>query len=212
MGAPESSVSLENALDAALAKVVAEGFDGPPVPVEPAGEPETGVPPDAPVAAQPDPPEDEPEGETLPAGQAARAVNIGLLADLAVGRMSPAQAAQATGLTQAQLQSDLALALKEVDPKEIARAMGLQAAEQQLTSGAIYGVVLADLVGDMLAGRLKSEHKLDLAKLLAKVGRIEPKDEKGAALGSGFQLNIVFGGEPKPVVIEATQPAVEESA
>ena len=89
-------------------------------------------------------------------------------------------------------------------PEEIAKAMGLQAAEQQLKSGALYGAVLADLVADMAAGRLKPEHKLDLARLLSKVGRVEPREEKGVVAGGGFTLNINLGAGEKPVVIEAS--------
>jgi hypothetical protein len=114
------------------------------------------------------------------------------------------EAAQAAGVTTDQIQSALATALHEVDPREIAKALGLQAAEQQLKSGALYGAVLHDLVLDMQSGRLKPDLKIELAKLLARVGRIEPKEDKGTAVGQGFVLNINLGAAgPTPVTINA---------
>lgn len=195
----DSKPSDIDVLDAALDAVVHQRW-GPPSP------------PDAPVAvpSTPEPrviltadPEDGVDDRLVP-GEAARHVDIGLLVDMATGAKTVDQAARASGLTQAQLQADFAVALKTIDPREIARAMGVQTAEQQLKSGAYYGVVLADLVGDLVSGRLRPEHKLDLAKLLARVGRVEPKEDKGVAAGSGFVLNIVLpGGEPKPIVVQA---------
>jgi hypothetical protein len=127
-----------------------------------------------------------------------------MLSDLAAGRTTPLEAAEHAGVTTGQLQASLAVALREVPPDEIAKAMGLQAAEQQLKSGAIYGAVLADLVADMAAGRLKPEVKIELAKLLAKVGRIEPKEAKDAGTGGGFILNISVGAAPaQPITIES---------
>lgn len=130
--------------------------------------------------------------------------NLGILSDLAAGRITTEDAAQAAGVTTTQVQSALATALREVDPREILKALGLQAAEQQLKSGALYGAVLHDLVRDMATGRLKPEHKLELAKLLAKVGRIEPKEDKSVGAGSGFTLNISMGqAAPQQVIIDA---------
>ena len=175
-----------DALDSALGAIVAQGWedgptepDYPPVPVR-----------------EPDPPAPVPEGER-------GMMDIGLLADLAAGRKTADEAARFAGVSVDEIQASLAVALREVPPEEIAKAMGLQAAEQQLKSGAIYGAVLADLVADMAEGRLKPEHKLDLARLLSRVGRIEPKEEKGAGVGGGFRLNIVIGGDTPPVIVEA---------
>lgn len=129
-------------------------------------------------------------------------MDIGLLTDLATGKKGAVAAAQAAGVTPQQLQSSLAIALREVPPEEIAKALGLQAAEQQLKSGALYGAVLADLVGDMALGRLKPEVKVELAKLLARIGRVEPKEAKDASTSS-FVLNISMGAAAQPVTIEA---------
>lgn len=142
------------------------------------------------------PPEtdEEPRGALL---------NIGLLTDLATGRKSALDAAEAAGITPAEVQTQLATALRDVDPKEIAKALALQAGEQQLKSGAIYGVVLHELVTDMMQNRLTPSLKIELAKLLANVGKIMPKEDKTVAAGSGFTLNISMGASPQPVTIEA---------
>lgn len=133
-----------------------------------------------------------------------RVLDIGLLTDLATGRKSAIEAARAAGVTPERMQSQLAVALREIPPEEIAKALGIQAAEQQLKSGALYGAVLSALVNDMLSGRMKPSDKLELAKLLARVGRVEPKDEKGVGAGGGFVLNIQLGNnDPKPITIEA---------
>lgn len=145
--------------------------------------------------------DDDEDERAVPAQRAV--MDVGLLADLAAGRKTAVQAAQFAGVTVDQVQSSLALALREVPPEEIAKAMGLQAAEQQLKSGAIYGVILADLMADMAQGRLKPDVKIELAKLLARVGRIEPKEDKGAGAGSGFILNINLGAGREPVTIDA---------
>lgn len=129
--------------------------------------------------------------------------NVGALADLASGRMTPDQVASQMGVELGQLQSELAVALRDMDPKDIAKAMGLQAAEQQLKSGAVYGAILADLVADIAAGRLKPDQKIELAKMLAKVGRIEPKEDRGAVAGQGFVLNISMGTAPQPITIDS---------
>ena len=150
-----------------------------------------------PVPVREEPPAATPEGDR-------GVMDIGLLADLAAGRKTAVEAARFAGVSVDEIQSSLATALREVPPEEIAKAMGLQAAEQQLKSGALYGAVLADLVADMAAGRLKPEHKLEMAKLLARVGRVEPKEEKGAGVGGGFRLNIVIGGDTPPVIVEAS--------
>lgn len=128
-------------------------------------------------------------------------MDIGLLTDLATGRPGAFAAAEAAGFTQEDLQSSLALALRDTPPAEIAKALGLQAAEQQLKSGALYGAVLAALVNDMATGRMRAETKIELAKMLAKVGRLEPKEEKLAA-GGGFTLNISMGSSPQPIIID----------
>lgn len=142
------------------------------------------------------------EGDETPELPVSRQVmDIGLLTDLASGRRSAIEVAESAGVSGEQLQSALAVALREVPPEEIAKAMGLQAAEQQLKSGALYGAVLADLIGDMVAGRLKAEVKLDLAKLLARVGRVEPVQDKGAMPGSGFILNINMSAAPEKTIV-----------
>lgn len=131
-------------------------------------------------------------------------LGMGALVDLASGRRSATDVAAQVGVTDAQLHSQLATALREVPPEEIAKAMGLQAAEQQLKSGAVYGAVLADLVQDMLNNRLKPEVKIDLAKMLAKIGKLEPKEDRNVGVGSGFILNISLGStDPTPITIEA---------
>lgn len=130
--------------------------------------------------------------------------DIGLLSDLATGRKSAVEAAEAAGVTPERMQSQLATALREVDPREIAKALGLQAAEQQLKSGAMYGVVLSTLVDDVMAGRLSPMAKIELAKLLANVGKIMPKEDKSVGQGSGFVLNISMGAAPaQPITIDA---------
>lgn len=176
-----------DALDSALGAIVAQGWED--------GQTEPDYPP-VPVR-EPDPPVPVPEGER-------GMMDIGLLADLAAGRKTADEAARFAGVSVDEIQASLAVALREVPPEEIAKAMGLQAAEQQLKSGALYGAVLADLVRDMAEGRLKPETKIELAKLLARVGRVEPKDEKGAGAAGGFTLNIMLGSnDPKPVIIDA---------
>lgn len=130
--------------------------------------------------------------------------DLGILSSLAAGRISTSQAAEATGHTEGEVQSALATALREVDPGELVKALGLQAVEQQLKSGALYGAVLHDLVLDMSSGRLKPEHKLELAKLLAKVGKLEPKEDKSVGAGGGFTLNISMGqAAPQQITLEA---------
>lgn len=142
----------------------------------------------------PDTDQDEPHG----------LFDIGLLSDLATGRKGALEAAQAAGVTTAEVQSQLAIALRDVDPTELAKALGMQAAEQQLKSGAIYGVVLSELVKDMMNGRMTAGAKIDLAKLLASVGKIMPKEDKTVGAGGGFVLNISMGASPaQPITIEA---------
>lgn len=130
--------------------------------------------------------------------------DIGMLARLATGRTTAEQAAQMTGMTLDEIESALATTLQEVSPEDIAKAMGVQAAHQQLKSGAIYGVVLADLVRDLRLGKLDPSRKLELARMLARVGKIEPKEDKNVGTGSGFVLNISMGNaDPQPIIIEA---------
>lgn len=198
-------------IDASLAALLNSGWDNAPQTPAPAG---AIVPqyPALPVRDVEDYLEPQPHGGALrrseavdvpPSDVVGAVMDIGLLADLAVGRTSAVEAAQRAGLTERELEQQLAVTLREVDPKEIAKAMGVQAAEQQLKSGAIYGAVLADLVRDMVTGRLKPDQKIELAKLLARVGRIEPKEDKGVGAGSGFVLNINLGAErPAPVTID----------
>lgn len=203
-------MSEQDALDAALGSLT-RWDDTPtePVPEVAAPKADIGIPTSVenqaltepeypPVPVREEPQEAAPEGDR-------GVMDIGLLADLAAGRKTAVEAARFAGVSVDEIQSSLAVALREVPPEEIAKAMGLQAAEQQLKSGALYGAVLADLVADMASGRLKPEVKLDLAKLLARVGRVEPKEEKGAGIGGGFVLNIQLGAnDPKPVIVEAS--------
>lgn len=150
--------------------------------------------PPVPEEPTPDDPEEHPHVQ----------MGLGTLADLASGRKTAEEVASSVGVTGDELHAQLATALREVPQEEIQKAMGLQAVEQQLKSGAVYGAVLADLVRDMLGNRMKPETKIELAKLLARVGRIEPKEDKTAGLGSGFQLYINLGNaEPRPIVVEA---------
>lgn len=136
-------------------------------------------------------------------GRPQRAMDVGILASLAAGRLTADQAASFAGISVAEVQASLAVALRQVPPEEIAKALGLQAAEQQLKSGAIYGAILADLMTDLAQGKLKPETKIELAKLLARVGRIEPKEDKGAGAGGGFVLNINLGAaSEKPVIFD----------
>lgn len=151
------------------------------------------------VVSAPNVPDDEPDDavESL--------YDLGLLSDLAAGRISAADAAAASGKTEGEVHSALATALREVDPKELIKALGLQAAEQRLKSGALYGAVLHDLVLDMASGRLKPETKIELAKMLSKVAGLEPKEDKTVGAGSGFVLNISMGpAAPQQVTIEST--------
>lgn len=132
-------------------------------------------------------------------------LDIGLLTELASGQKNAAQAAEAAGMTVGQVQSALATTLRGMDPKEIQKALGIQAVEQQLKSGALYGAVLHELVQDMMAGRMKPDQKMDFLKFLSEIGRIKPKEEKGGGPGQGFVLNISMGGPaaPQPVIIES---------
>lgn len=190
---------VEDQLDGALSDILNAGWSDPPSVELPAElEAESQEPEYPPVPVREESQVAAPEGDR-------GMMDIGLLTDLAAGRKTAAEVARFAGVSVDEIQSSLAVALREVPPEEIAKAMGLQAAEQQLKSGALYGAVLADLVADMAAGRLKPEHKLDLARLLSRVGRIEPKDEKGAGAGGGFVLNISLGSsDPKPITIEAS--------
>lgn len=205
-----------DALDAALGAIVDLGWEDKSAPQrvpeaitpEPIAEyPPAPVRPTRAALAAPTPvPAPRPTPAPEESGEAVGGVlDIGMLTDLAAGRTTAQQAADRAGVSVAQLQSSLATALREVPPEEITKALGLQAAEQQLKSGALYGAVLADLVADMAAGRLKAETKIELAKLLARVGRIEPKEDKGAGVGNGFVLNISLGAGREPVTIEAEQ-------
>lgn len=217
--------SLDDVLDDALGKIVSSGWDDEPAPATLANAgPQPGdsdldrrldaapLPTYPPlpvkekayaVAAEAEPTQKAGTPET-DENEPGGVLDIGLLTDLATGRKGAVEAAEAAGVTHAQLQSSLATALHGIDPGEIAKALGIQAAEQQLKSGALYGAVLFDLVADMKAGRMKPDHKIELAKLLAKVGRIEPKEDKGVAAGGGFVLNIQMGQATPPVVtIEA---------
>lgn len=207
------SKKLEDQMDGLLGDIVGQGWEDPPA----AQEPDTGIPtsqepeyPPVPVREYREP---QPHGGSLkrtetvpvpPGGPERNMMDIGLLTDLAAGRTTADQAAAFAGVSVEEVQSSLATALREVPPEEIAKAMGLQAAEQQLKSGAIYGVILADLVGDMAAGKLKPETKIELAKLLARVGRVEPKEDKGVGAGNGFVLNINLGAaNEKQIVVDA---------
>lgn len=206
---------MSNDLDESLAELLSSGWntgasESPDLPVVAADSPEY---PPLPARGVEETLEPQPHGGALrrareadvpPDGASGALLDIGLLTDLAVGRTNAAQAAAVAGVTEGDLHRQLAATLREVDPKEIAKALGLQAAEQQLKSGAVYGAVLADLVNDLVTSRLKPDQKIELAKMLARVGRIEPKDDKGAAAGGAFVLNINLGnGEPKPIVIDA---------
>lgn len=198
----------QDELDALLGGLVNQGWEDPP-PVPEAAPPKADIvipisvenqaltePEYPPVPVREAPQEATPEGDR-------GVMDIGLLTDLAAGRKTAVEAARFAGVSVDEIQSSLAVALREVPPEEIAKAMGLQAAEQQLKSGALYGAVLADLVADMAAGRLKPETKIELAKLLARVGRVEPKEDKGVGAGGGFVLNINLGNAERPVTIDA---------
>jgi hypothetical protein len=140
---------------------------------------------------------DEPEGDGTP-------WTLGILSDLATGRTTPAEVSRRTGKSESDLHDELATALHEMDPRDVAKAMGIQAAEQQLKSGALYGAVIADLASDLVAGRLKPDVKIEFAKMLAKNGRIEPKEDKSVSAGGGFTLNIQMGTAPaQPITIVA---------
>lgn len=141
------------------------------------------------------------EGD-LPANK--RLLNIGMLSDLATSRMTPQQAADTAGVTLAEMQQGLATELAQIDPKEIAKAMGIQAAQEQLKAGALFGAVVNDLIADMVEGRLTPQLKLQLLEMLGVIGRIKPKEDKSVGAGGGFILNISVGNsDPKPVTIEA---------
>lgn len=204
---PKRPEHLEDQLDRALDIILNSGWD------------ETSEPAPETLAVEPEP---EPEYPPLPVPMdemgrplsaethqddedgPRRVLDIGLLTDLATGKKSALAVAEAAGVAPDALQSQLATALREVPPEEITKAMGIQAAEQQLKSGALYGAVLSDLVSDMVSGRMKTEHKLELAKLLARVGRVEPKDDKSVGAGGGFVLNISVGAaDPRPITIES---------
>jgi hypothetical protein len=131
-------------------------------------------------------------------------LDIGLLSDFVTGSRSAEDTAAAAGVTINELHSALATTLANIDPKELAKAMGIQIAVTQLKAGAVFNALLADLVEDIRLGRAKADTKLELMKILKGVGRLEPKDDRGAVPGSGFQLNINIGGGTQPVTIDAT--------
>lgn len=197
---------VEDQLDGALSDILNAGWSDPPsveLPAELEAESQEPEYPPLPVPmdemGRPIEPHD-PDDEDAPRG----VFDLGLLTDLATGKKSAVEAAEAAGVTPEALQSQLAVALRQVPPEEINKALGLQAAEQQLKSGALYGAVLSDLVNDMLTGRMKISEKLELAKILARVGRVEPKEDKSTGIGGGFVLNISLGSsDPKPITIEA---------
>lgn len=146
----------------------------------------------------PRPPQDETDEEDDGAS-----FSIGMLTDLATGRMTPQQAAASVGLPVSSLQEALATELRNSTPDDIAKALAIQASEQQLKSGAIYGAVLFDLVRDMSQGRLQPKEKIKFAELLSAVGRIMPKEAKEAGTGGGFTLNIQMGlSDPKTIVLD----------
>lgn len=129
--------------------------------------------------------------------------DIGLLTDLATGRKTPQEAAQAAGVSLAVLEDALATTLRDSSADDIAKALAIQASEQQLKSGAIYGAILFDLVRDMQSGRLQPKEKIKFAELVAAVGKIMPKEDKGVTAGGGFVLNINLGqSEPKTIVLD----------
>lgn len=166
---------------------------------------------DTPVPVVPATPGDPPpEDDELRDESASAPVlsDLGLLTDLATGRKDATEVARAAGLSVPELQEQVAYTLAEIEPEEIQRVIGLQAIQQQIKSGALYGSVLASLARDLVEGRLTPAHKLEMAKVLAKIGRVEPREEKGVAVGGGFTLNINVGGGAPPVVIEA-QPLAE---
>lgn len=137
--------------------------------------------------------------------------SLGLLTDLATGRKDAAEVASAAGITVEALQDQVAFTLAEVAPDEITRVIGLQALQQQLKSGALYGAVISALARDLVGGRLTPAHKLEMAKVLARMGRVEPREEKNQAMGGAFVLNINVGAGQPPVVIEAQPPVVEDA-
>lgn len=126
------------------------------------------------------------------------------LTAMAVGRATPEEVARASGVKQEVVEESLATMLRQIPPEEVARALGIQATEQQLKSGAFYGAVVADLMVDLGAGRLKPDEKLKLATLLGKNGKIEPKEAAATGnAGQAFVLNISMGADRPPVVIES---------
>jgi len=147
------------------------------------------------------PPEDDDEPKHPLQGESGM-LSMGLLADLAAGRATPEQAAARSGVDVGQLDAALALTLRDMEPADIAKALNLQAVEQQLKSGALYGAVLHALTLDLATGKMPATVKIELAKLLGKNGRIEPKEEKAQA-GGGFVLNISLGAAAQPVTIES---------
>lgn len=130
-------------------------------------------------------------------------MDIGLLSDFVTGSRSAEDTAAAAGVTINELHSALATTLAQVDPRELAKAMGVQIAVTQLKAGAVFNALLADLVEDIRAGRAKADVKLELMKILKGIGRLEPKEEKGVVPGGGFQLNINIGGAA-PVTIDTS--------
>jgi hypothetical protein len=150
--------------------------------------------------AAPQPQIEERSEEQLPASRAL--MDVGLLSDLVAGVKTPDQAAVQAGVTVSELHSALASTLAQADPKELARAMGVQITASQLKATAVWNALLADILEDIRMGRAEADVKLELLKVLGRIGRLEPKDDKVAA-GGGFQLTINVGDGPKPVVIES---------
>lgn len=132
-------------------------------------------------------------------------LDIGLLSDYVSGQRSAQDTAEAAGVTLNELHSTLATTLSQVDPRELAKAMGVQVTVTQLKAGAVFNAVLADLLEDIRSGRAKADTKLELLKILKGVGRLEPKEDKGMAPGTGFSLNINIGAGAQPVTINASE-------
>jgi hypothetical protein len=198
------------AFDAALGAVVASGWQddartrpdaGLPAPATTA--PAAGQPYYPPVPTREEVPELPPDEDGEPRRPAQRMLDIGLLSDFVTGARSAQDTATQAGVTLDELHSALATTLAQADPKELAKAMGLQISATQLKAGAVFNALLADVLEDIRLGRAKTDLKLELMKLLGRIGRLEPKEEKNAGAGA-FQVVIDMGGvraAPPPVTV-----------
>jgi len=82
------------------------------------------------------------------------------------------------------------------DPDEIAARFGLYGENWQQIKEAAMGaeMVLEKVIVDLMSNETGTNTRLEGLKTLAKLANLEPKEDKGAAAGPGFQININLPG------------------